>query len=373
MNRENPSYKPCKFSTSNGDLSKQWFVFFSILNPETNQYERKKEYVSLKLNETERLRKMKQIKRSIDALLKQNKIAPTNYIPTPKSLSIKQALLLAKEYNHSKYNKRTAKVYNNSLDLIISEIGSTPINLMDSILIEDTLLTMQEKRAFGANRHNQIKAHLSSALKFLRRKRIITTIFTKDVENQKITESNTQTWSEDEVKTWFNYVHTNNHKLLVLSYLVYHCFIRIEEALRIRVKDVDTVEQLIHIPGDNSKNDKGNYVTISDALNEILIERIADKNPEDYLIGKKYQVGPETFLAQAAYDMAKRLKRKLNLGEHCTLYRLKHTGNTLLLNSGVNISDLQEQNRHSSQKQTETYARKLKGKANPIFKNLPKV
>lgn len=367
------NYKLCKFNTSNGDIKKQWFVYFYTYNKSTNQYKRHKEYISTKLNALQRHKAMKDIKKSIDALLIKDKFNPFNKNYQKQGLTIKQAFEMVIEHNKNHYPFRTANVFNNTLLLLIDEIGYKPINQIDSIFLEDSLLNMQEKRGFAARRYNQMKSHLTQALKHLRRKRIIESIYTRDIDNQKITQTETTVWTDKEIKTWFDYMHQNQHRLLVISYLVYHCFVRIEECLRIQLKHIDLAEQLLYIPPANSKNNKGQYITISQALKEIIAPLLLKKDEENFLVGKNYEVSPDAILAQAIYALASRTRKKIQLPDHCTLYRLKHTGNTLLLNNGVDIKQLQEQNRHSSQKQTETYAQKLKGKANPIFKNLPKV
>lgn len=164
------------------------------------------------------------------------------------------------------------------------------------------------------------------------------------------------------------YLKENNKNMFLFVLLVYHCFIRPAEILKLKIKDVDFEKGIIRISSSISKNNKTSYTTMSNQLME-LMQEYKEKDKELYIFSSRMNPGLGSLGRNTVTTRFRIICRKLQLPEDLKLYNFKHTGNTEMIQKGMNIRELQLQNRHSDISITERYLYRLGGNANLAFRD----
>lgn len=355
-------YKLCQFYTANYDIKKQWFVYFSIYNPITEKYERKKEYVPLALNKPQRLAEMESIKKNVDKLLIAGKIK--FQLPKAKpTITFKQAFKEVYTILENDISKTTLNNYLVNYNKLLAKIGDYPLFQVDTFFIEDTIYDIAKASNYENSSYNNFLSQTRRLFQLFRKKRLIDHNPVIGIARKKVVEKETKVWPKGMVDWWLCYCKENSLKFYIVSLLTYYCFIRASEIMRLTLSDVDYDNNLIYISGEKSKNRKTKSVTVPNfVLNQIKIY-CEENGIKDLLIDYSTQKWQRSAFNQ---DLKRHLTRAL-IPMGYTLYKLKHSRNTELVNNGVSLVDLQQQNRHSSLTQTETYAKKLMNKANSNF------
>ena len=148
-----------------------------------------------------------------------------------------------------------------------------------------------------------------------------------------------------------------NYDLYVCACLIFYCFIRPQEMVRLTVSNFNLKSRMIVIPGKASKNKKQEVVQIPNAMVPVLMK--LDLNyPGDYFVFSKNQQRGKVEYAPTRMAEAWRVFAK-QYGIDKNLYSLKHTGVGMAIESGINIRDLQLQLRHSSLEMTQIYLDKF--------------
>lgn len=161
---------------------------------------------------------------------------------------------------------------------------------------------------------------------------------------------------------------------------IYYAWARPVEITRLRIRNIDLKGGFIRFTKSDTKNEKGGMVQIVPPLMQYLQGMQLDKikNKDWFLFSKgvavggrghmeDYRPGPVQLNVNSQcrdkWDrLIERIQKKRKITISKTMYALKHTGNIeyLLQNKGnVDLKWQQRQNRHSSAEMTERYNRKL--------------
>lgn len=137
----------------------------------------------------------------------------------------------------------------------------------------------------------------------------------------------------------------------IVCQLVYSSAIRPAEILRIQLKHIHLDRRYIFIPGENAKNHRDRFATLTPSLVAMLkpvTERFGD--PELYLVGKNENLDPDTQPVNKSYFQKswERMRRATGLPKEMQLYSLRDTGLTDLLHAGVDPLSVQHHADHSS-------------------------
>lgn len=149
-------------------------------------------------------------------------------------------------------------------------------------------------------------------------------------------------------------------QLYLFCHMVYYCFIRPGELLRMKVKHIHP--EMVELPGvQNTKIRYTNYREIPDALNE-LIERhgVRKRNPEEYLFLNAFTMGTKpvgvNFFKKRLNPIMKRLG--LDSGAY-GVYSFKHSGNVRMFEIYKDVRKNMVQNGHTDIETTLIYLRDL--------------
>lgn len=132
---------------------------------------------------------------------------------------------------------------------------------------------------------------------------------------------------------------------------IYTCGLRISEAVRLRVSDIDTDRMLLRVR--EGKGGKDRYVPMSARLVAILRKHWRGLGPKDYLFpGKR----PEHFVSPSTIQRYFKLAlTESEVSKQATVHTLRHSYATSLLDRGVSIRLIQEILGHKSPKTTSIY------------------
>lgn len=151
-----------------------------------------------------------------------------------------------------------------------------------------------------------------------------------------------------EVQLLLNSVENLKHKA-ILS-MIYSAGLRLNEAIEMKVSDIDSSRMLIKIVKGKGKKDR--YVMLSEKLLLLLREYYKEYKPKEYLFegqkGGKYS----TRSVQAIFKVA---LRKANIPKKASVHTLRHSFATHLLESGTDIRIIQQLLGHNSIKTTQIY------------------
>lgn len=352
------NFKLAKLNDRGGDLTQQWYIFYSFRHPETKEFVRFKKAISLKLlTKTARHQKAAEMIKDLNFKLRNgwNPIENSNLAYTTiceamdKVISVKRNILrirtlhtyehLVRLFKHWLELRHYDKMYISSFTFIHAQ------QFMD--------WTKTEKKVQNRTYNNYI-THMRVFFNFLIERDYIELNPFRKCKKLPKDDPEIVTFTRGELNTMREHLPQDNFNLWACAQLIFFCFIRPAEIMRLRPKDIDLDRQLINVHGYLSKNRKDAVVYIPDPLLDTLTRMNIEYIPEDHYIfarhlhhGKK-QAAP-TRIAEAWRKWADANGIKKNI------YHLKHTGAGMALEAGMNVRDLQLQLRHSSLEMTQVY------------------
>lgn len=138
----------------------------------------------------------------------------------------------------------------------------------------------------------------------------------------------------------------------IVCQLVYSSAIRPAEILKIQLKHIDIERHCIVIPGENAKNHKTRYATLTPELVAMLREVLRQKYSRDfYLFGFNEELSPDVRAVNKSYFQKswERMRNATGLPKEMQLYSLRDTGITDLLHAGIDPLTVRHHVDHSSQ------------------------
>ena len=154
---------------------------------------------------------------------------------------------------------------------------------------------------------------------------------------------------------------TNNIKHKCIIELLYSSGLRRSELLNLKLEDVDSKRMLIKVQG--SKGNKDRHTLLSQTVLEDLRLYFREWKPREYLFegqrGGRYS-------AQSVLKIVKEAALKAKIKQSVTPHVLRHSFATHLLESGVDLRQIQVLLGHGSSKTTEIYTHV----ATNTFKNI---
>ncbi|PCJ94021.1 MAG: recombinase [Flavobacteriaceae bacterium] len=144
--------------------------------------------------------------------------------------------------------------------------------------------------------------------------------------------------------------HTNNMKHRCVIELLYGSGLRRSELLNLKIEDVDSKRMLVMVEG--AKGNKDRYTLLSKNALEDLRLYFKEWKPQQYLFeGQK----GEKYSGESILKLVQRAAKKAGISKTVTPHMLRHSFATHLLESGVDLRQIQVLLGHGSSKTTEIY------------------
>ena len=174
-----------------------------------------------------------------------------------------------------------------------------------------------------------------SALKFLYTRTLKQTWFDQEVIKPKVRRKLPTVWSREEVCALIDAEMNTKHRALLALY--YSAGLRCQEALDLKVTDIDSKRMIIHI-----REGKGKFprqVMLSPKLLEILRVYWRWRKPKEWLFQGKRPGEP--LKANAVRVVCQKLRKQLDIRKPLSPHVLRHSFASHLLDAGTDLRSIQ--------------------------------
>ena len=145
--------------------------------------------------------------------------------------------------------------------------------------------------------------------------------------------------------------------------VIYSCGLRVGEVVRLKIKDLDSEENVLHICAAKGKKDR--YVPISDKVIELLRDYWRVYRPKDWLFSA--QGKPDKHLsARTVQKVFTQAVKSAGILKDVSVHSLRHSYATHLLEEGTDLHLIQEIVGHASSKTTELYTHVGRGQIRKV-------
>ena len=364
-------FKTAKLFDADGDIAQRWFVFFYFKDPETNKYVRIRLWISEKLiTRAQRYERGKVLIREINLKLRkgfnpfiqQNRSLSPLIITIDEFLKIKKTTLRNRSYCSYRSYLKHFKAYLETSHLVNIEVESFAYAHAQAYM--DHVLS--EKKRSNRTYNNILQAVRTFFNFVIGRQYIEVNPFTliKDLPTE---ETAINALTKAELKIISEHLPSYNYDLYVIALMVFTCFIRPQEIVRLKVSHLIYLDDQLTLGGEVTKNRKTETIVVPPQLRS-AIKKLDFNFPMDYhVFGRGLKRNPKEASANRIFESWREFAQTFGLSK--TIYSLKHTGNGLALKAGANARDLQLQNRHSSLDETQKYLERFRRTVSDEFIN----
>ena len=241
------------------------------------------------------------------------------------------------------YSAKTRRAYLGHLARFIRFYGKEPQDLGEAEVRRYVLHLLEERKS-----HTYVNQCIS-ALKFLYEKVLKRPSPVVNLPRPKKDRKLPEVLSRAEVLRLFEAVSNLKHRALLM--MIYSAGLRVGEAVRLRVEDVDSERRLLHVRQGKGRKDR--YVMLSEVALESLRDYWRAYRPTKWLFpGQRegchlHERTVEKILKQAC--------QKAGIRKDISVHTLRHSFATHLLEAGIDLRYIQEMLGHKSSKTTEIY------------------
>lgn len=252
---------------------------------------------------------------------------------------------LSRELCYRRYSRKTVKIYTNQVLTFFRRTGISP----DALERDDIVIYLEKlNRELGISRSYAV--HCVSSLKMFydlayqgKGNPAI------DIPLPKKEYKFPEILSKDEVKRIIEVLTNRKHKFLLM--MVYSAGLRVSEAVKLRLDDLDFDRMMIHVR--QSKGKKDRFIMLSQRIKEMFAYY-----QELYKLHTWVFPGHdprEHISIRTAQKVFKQAVEKAKIQKDVSIHSLRHAFATHLLEQGVDLRYIQELLGHKSSKTTEIY------------------
>ena len=239
---------------------------------------------------------------------------------------------------------KTIKLYVNNVSRFARYFGKSP-EVLGPEAIRTYLLYLVQDRQVAWGTYKQALA----ALRFLYRNTLHRGDIVQDVRCPRPERHLPEVLSFDEVRRFFQAVHSFKHRTILMT--AYAAGLRISEAVRLRVCDIDSQRMVIRVV--QGKRNKDRYTLLSPLLLQMLRHYWWAARPVDWLFLGPSRIKPIT--VSTVQRVCRDACNEAGLDKDVTPHMLRHSFATHLLEAGTELRVIQELLGHASQRTTAIY------------------
>jgi integrase len=383
MNRQKRAIK-AKLNDAKGDLSKQWFVYYSCMDPATGRMVRFRDYSGFNKLRTRAAR----ISLSNKKIQEINSSLEKGWTPFQDS-----GIIYENEVLYNKVSKKAGKQKNGTRDFtyysslflkrIKSDVRPSSYTTYKSKLrifndwvqkkTKATIWDFNERTAVAFIQYlkddRKVKSGINYYIELMRRlfdlmieeKAIRTNPF-KGVKKEKKNHRPPQYYGMEAVKLFKTESLRKDPQMWLVFRLIFYCFIRPKELRYLRIEHFHFDEGFIFIPAEISKTKRNRYPAIPQVFLKELISEGYAKYPKHFFvlsIKKKPAEMPKPISKNYLWNHFSAMRQSLNLPKDYKFYALKHTGMAMAKLAGVDTKDIQMQAGHHSLDMVDKYLNQL--------------
>jgi integrase len=360
-----------KLYDGSGNTAVRWYVYYTAFNPATQKRQRVKVYEGLNgPSVTERRLAAEKLIAQILHKLQSGWnpfVDDENYIyaivDAPDRVQPKLQLLktgigaLFNDIYQSKLShlrKKSEGTYKSVIRNFIiwlekNKVDAMPIQRFSSEKANDFLSHLIDEKRLSPTSRNKHLATLRTFFEDLLNKRKLTENPFSKIAKLKEFRQGKLAFKSFQVKILKDLFLEEAPQLWLFCQFQFYCFIRPGELRALKIENIDFGNCTILIPGTISKNKKSQHVVIPEAFYKVLVTDLnLHKWPDDYYVFSLNGFpGTEQIKRDQMNKLHARLIKEKGFDKRYSLYSWKHTGNVMAAMSGINIKELQIQNRHS--------------------------
>ena len=353
-------YKLCRLCQG-----KDWYVYFYVINPETNRLKR----VRIKINNVKPLRERRRMAKEMMAALDQRLSLGWNPFleaKSPKSyhrlFDAFDAFLTVKQRELEANSMRSYRSLVSILQTWLLEHGFQEDAYANSVRMETATAFMDDfEMKLAVKTYNNYVAFFRILFHWMVDKGY-TDLNPFDgiaKKTRRRGSKNRRILTDEELARLISLLHGENVPYLAMCLICYCCLIRPKEIALLRCCDVDLQKQTIHVCASIAKNDSDSFRTIPNDLVPVL--RALDySRPDHYLFaehdGWDFRPGTKMVCSRKIakyWDVV--VRPACGFGLDVKFYSLKDSGITNMLTDGVPVNLVQQQADHSSIAMTAVY------------------
>jgi len=174
-------------------------------------------------------------------------------------------------------------------------------------------------------------------------------------------------FSQGEIKLILKTPKLLKHRILFA--IIYDCGLRIQEAINLKITDVDFDRQQVHIR--QSKHKKDRYVPVSPLVLRGLSDYLNSSNPKEWLFNGKVRGGKIS--KEGIRHAFRSVIQKTTIQKEVCIHTLRHSYATHLLEMGLDIVSVKDQMGHAEIRSTMMYLHIAKSNPKAGFSPLVKL
>ena len=349
-----------------GDLSQRWYVYFSFQDPDSGKMKPFKFFISQKFKtRTSRFNEAARMRDEYKDKLK------TGWTPFAKSggeyTTLKKAIEHYLEVKSPPVlRKRTYDTYKSHLSFLQDYTSKVGLDLryVNDFSKFDAEKFMQKTRINKkhSNRsHNNVLTTMRTVWTFFVKYEYCNRNVFQFVDTLMEEEPSIIPYTAAELSIISNNLPKYNERLWIIAQLIFYCFMRPQEIVRLKFENFNLIGGFVITPGGSSKNKKSEVIVIPiPLLNFLKTVDFESYQHNWYVFSKKLNPGPVEIAITRIDEAWMKFRDSVGGLGNKKIYWLKHTGNGIAADSGINIRDIQTHNRHSSLEYTQRYIMKLR-------------
>jgi len=242
------------------------------------------------------------------------------------------------------YTQKTRKNYIGHIQRIAVYFNKD-ISLLSTDEIKGYLLEVMDKQ----NKSLTYGSQAISAIKFLYNTILDRNEVIEKIPRPKKEKKLPNVLSKEEVKKIFDSIENRKHRAILL--LIYSSGLRIGEAIRLKLEDIDSSRMLVHVYQGKGRKDR--YSVLSKVALDELRGYVKKYRPDNWLFPGEDE---DKFINERSVQRAfEKACYRAGITKKVTVHTLRHSFATHLLEGGTDLRYIQELLGHASCKTTEIY------------------
>ncbi|MHB1393500.1 MAG: site-specific tyrosine recombinase/integron integrase [Clostridia bacterium] len=242
------------------------------------------------------------------------------------------------------YSPKTIKSYMSHLRLFLKYCGKNADIINEGDINKYLLFLLEEQKTSHSYVNQAVNSIKFFCNQVLGKEQIIINMIRPKKENKL-----PEVLSQKDILRVLDSVNNIKHKAIL--FLIYSAGLRVGEAVRLRITDIDSERMLIHIVQGKGRKDR--YTVLSQVALETLREYVKQYRPEKWMfLGEDPNSHITERTVQKVFETA---KDKAGIQKKVSVHTLRHSFATHLLEGGVDLRYIQELLGHQSSTTTEIY------------------
>lgn len=352
-----------------GDISKRWYVEYYIVNPETKQRERKRDYGYVNKYKTtdERYTALRELKGKVIELL-DGEISNKTVFKHCNSDSITYYMNEYLRVKRPTLERESNKLYTGSLKCFHNFLKEKNLSHVQPHFITKQIcqefLYEQSKTVSNrsVNNHMEFVRGFFNYLVDTYEGVLLKNPFSKIVKLPSKSENHVA-YTKKQAEKISEYLTERDPNLLMFCRFVAYGFLRCKETRNLKIGDIDMDKRTITLNAKIAKTKKRVVKPMLDTLYNYLLELDLQKYPPNFYVFTINNVpGPNKAYDNCFQKRYKKVKDHFGLSELYTIYSFRHTFVCELLNSGASWHEIMKYTGHTTFAAFEKYARSLLNK-----------